>query len=757
MTDTSSAQDQWVPLGEPDSSLELTGRTFLDRFFIAGPLALFLMGCVMGALSSHSTNDTWIALATGRYIFEHGEVPTTDPFSYTFNGQPFFNQNWLSHVTFYWFYDRIAPNALLFFIWGINAAVYGLILYCMKLRCHSWPAALLGAGVTAAVFRHMLDVRPQTIGLFCIACLCALLHYFSVVRPRQRWWPALLLLPLLLFWGNAHGSFIFGYGLLGMFVGCWVVTQFVKRFAMPASREQIIAICCVTFLALMLTLVFGPYGFSNFTHPFLVGKSEIFRQVAEWHPAWEFNLGSGLPVWPFWVGVVVAVLCVDVAGLASLFAKRMKAASENRPNSDLPNISMLNLVAAVVIWLMARGTLVFYIRRLYLHKQSHIQQLSPAVMPNVLGILVLAMIPVIMIVLLYRRSGRKQTVELTGTERCPRFTLFDVLLILLGLYMAISYRRFASLCFIVSSPGLVMLIMCLGRDAIFSKPALRRNVFGMAAWLVAVFLGSQAGALAHRDLVVKCAHRPDLNLLRRFVANIGVPAEAFNFLDQSKEPVNIFSDWVTGGSIMFDLPQAKVFIDGRSQQVYSEEHYINFNVLFNAGRDIVKDIAFLEEYDTEAVLLRHRPNTRRFLEGLLANPNWQPALLTPDSFLFLRHGSRALQKIAELEQAGHLSWPNYTESLVTRGMLWMVISPPQYGQALAYLHSAVTRDPTTGMIAYQSMLEAWRRLGREAEAKRFFQQQQQRFSNRLPGLNDNVRQLLLKQVNEILEQLQRSQ
>ena len=110
MTDTSSAQDQWVPLGEPDSSLELTGRTFLDRFFIAGPLALFLMGCVMGAMSSHSTNDTWIALATGRYIFEHGEVPITDPFSYNFNGRPFFNQNWLSHVTFYWFYDRIAPQ-----------------------------------------------------------------------------------------------------------------------------------------------------------------------------------------------------------------------------------------------------------------------------------------------------------------------------------------------------------------------------------------------------------------------------------------------------------------------------------------------------------------------------------------------------------------------------------------------------------------------------------------------------------------------
>ena len=168
--------------------------------------------------------------------------------------------------------------------------------------------------------------------------------------------------------GNAHGSFIFGYGLLGMFVGCWVVTQFVKRFAMPASWAQIIAICCVTFLALILTLVFGPYGFSNFTHPFLVGQSDIFRQVAEWHPAWEFNLGSGLPVWPFWVGVIVVTVSLVTAGLAGGLAR--------------------------------------------------ITQGAP----------------------------------LSAKDDLPRFTVFDVLLVLLGLYMAVRYRRFASLCFIVSSP-----------------------------------------------------------------------------------------------------------------------------------------------------------------------------------------------------------------------------------------------------------------------------------------------------------------
>ena len=107
-------------------------------------LAVFVVGAMvagaaMGALGVHATTDIWIGLASGRYILEQGEVPTSDPFSYTFAGEPFFNQNWLSHVAFFWVYDRIAPAAVVLLTWLSNAAIYGLVLYAVRVRCRSWP------------------------------------------------------------------------------------------------------------------------------------------------------------------------------------------------------------------------------------------------------------------------------------------------------------------------------------------------------------------------------------------------------------------------------------------------------------------------------------------------------------------------------------------------------------------------------------------------------------------------------------------
>jgi len=229
-------------------------------------VVLLLAGCAVGALGVHSTTDLWIGLACGRYILTHGEVPTTDPFSFTFAGQPFFNQNWLSHAIFFFLYDRVAPSAVLIFIWLIDAAIYAYFLVVSRLRSGSWLAALLVAGVVAAVSRHYLDARPQTVGYACLAATCALLHYFLMQPARRRWWPALLLLPVFLLWGNAHGSFVFGYGLLGLFVGCWAVSRLIRRWIVPVARTQVVALCAAAFVAVLLTVALGPYGVDNFTH-----------------------------------------------------------------------------------------------------------------------------------------------------------------------------------------------------------------------------------------------------------------------------------------------------------------------------------------------------------------------------------------------------------------------------------------------------------------------------------------------------------
>ena len=45
--------------------------------------------------------DSGWHLAAGRHIVDHFVIPTTDPFSYTFQGQPWVAHEWLSEVAMY--------------------------------------------------------------------------------------------------------------------------------------------------------------------------------------------------------------------------------------------------------------------------------------------------------------------------------------------------------------------------------------------------------------------------------------------------------------------------------------------------------------------------------------------------------------------------------------------------------------------------------------------------------------------------------
>lgn len=637
----------------------------------------------MGALGVHATTDIWIGLASGRYILEHGEVPTTDPFSYTFAGKPFLNQNWLSHVAFFWVYDRIAPAAVVLLTWLLNAAIYGLVLYAVRVRCRSWTAALIATGVIALACRHYLNPRPVTLGYTCLAATCAVLSYFAVARGRRRWWPALLLVPVLIVWGHAHGSFIFGYGIVGLFVGCWAVTRWFKHLVVPASGRQIAATCAAVVVALLVTLGLGPFGLANFTHPFVVGQSEVFRSVSEWRPAWE-HIELGLPVWPLWTALGLAGVSVIVAAVVGWFGRRVS-----------------------------------------------------------------------------RPAGRSAADPLN-------VTLFDLLVIALGLYMAVWARRFAPVFYILATPGVVALIM----RAAWSASARSKRYWGIglatAALLAAAVVGVHTYRRARFDLVEKYVNRPDFNLLERFVVYERSPLHALEFLRENGVAANLICEWEFSGPVMFEAPQVKVFIDGRSQQVYTEEHCVRFAALFRAaGFEAPVVLAALDDTATDAVLLRRRERkVQPLLSAVAMSPNWRNVLCTPDYSvsgsegvggyaLFLRRGSQPLHRIASLERAEQVWWPPFAESLSTRGMLWMQTEPRDPQRALDYMRTAVEQEPVVGLWCYGLMKEAWRALGHPEQAALFFQQEEMRMDDPALRVSPEDRQLLRQALDHFTQRSKR--
>ena len=284
-------------------SSEKTPRPY-RALILLGPILLFIACAAYGVLEAHPANDTWIGLAAGRQILSSQEFPLTDTFSYTVNGETWYNQNWLTHTFQYWLYDVIAHDAVIYVTWLLAAGVFAMTILATYYRTNNTLAALIAASVVALGCRDFLSARPATTGFFCLAALWALICYLEGHSGRHRRWPILLLLPLLTFWGCAHGSFVLGYGILALYVANWAIMRGFKKHA-SADLGQIILIMITVAFALILTITFGPFGIHNFLHGEKVAGSAVWRDVAEWQP--PYVSGHNFPpVWRFWTILAVS-------------------------------------------------------------------------------------------------------------------------------------------------------------------------------------------------------------------------------------------------------------------------------------------------------------------------------------------------------------------------------------------------------------------------------------------------------------------
>ena len=86
---------------------------------------LTLAGILVGITVTKGVQDPdffWHVTA-GQWIAEHGRVPTTDPFSFTWAGQPWTPHEWLSELLMYWLVSGVGRTGALFVFGLFPAAI----------------------------------------------------------------------------------------------------------------------------------------------------------------------------------------------------------------------------------------------------------------------------------------------------------------------------------------------------------------------------------------------------------------------------------------------------------------------------------------------------------------------------------------------------------------------------------------------------------------------------------------------------------
>lgn len=706
-----------------------------------GPVLLLLAASAYGVLEVHSSTDTWIGLAAGKQILESDRFPTHDTFSYTFYGRTWYNQNWLTHVIQYWLYSKVAPDAVIYFSWGLGAAIFLFSMLACYFRSGNWLGSVLAASIVALGSRDFLSPRPSTTGFFCISTLWMLICAIEGQGQRRRWWPIAGLAALLLLWGNAHGSFVFAYGMLTLYVAYGLALRLI-----PPRWQPLILPAPLLLMAALVVVLPGLVR--------ALPESALHLPLLRLLPEVDSILAANLPLRRFLV--IAGIAAYPICALGMTF-HRPRAAASPAQLAAIAGVIVLTIVLLLILSPFGIGNFVHPGKVAGSELFRTVSEWRPpferASFPPVWRFWLilaagLALLPAGWLVCLLLRWLMPAGDAAQPAQRADvHWSLFDVGAILIGLTMTLWARRFAPMFLIFAAPAMLTWVVLIARGV--APPArdwCRLGLMALSA-LGAAGVALETAAKAHKELVLAFAEMPQATLLERVTRYDATPHDAILFLQRNEIACNLLVEWTQAGPVMFYAPGVKVYVDGRSQQLYTEDHYRKYTTLVHSAglreeqlRQLFENLA--DESATDAVLLRRIQGLQPLFQMLERHPDWSAVLYSTRWTLFFRRDGAAYAQLVRRLRAGKLWWPDLPEAAEARGNLLASLTPPDLEAALDAWTEAVRRRPRLGVTCYPRIAHTLKRLGRAEEARRYLHAQSQLIADPQFPLDPDVRKLL---------------
>ena len=316
--------------------------------------------------------DFFTHVRTGQLIVDTGHIPTIDPFSFTWNGQPWTLHEWLSEVLMYLMVSGIGILPSLLVSGLIPGTLLAILLITLVRRGVPLRPVALACVLAAWVFIPYVTIRPQALSWLLMAVLVTFLWSLDASRPRRALW----LIPLFVLWANLHGLWVVGLGVVGMY-GLFTLAGRTPM-SEPGGRRWLAAAFVGCLFGVMLTpagpagvlyplryIDAGDWGLENI-HEW---QSPDFHAVASWGllalilTLVAIGLQGGAPGWMAALtvlGVAMSLVSLRNAPLLAVWsvpvvamslAARWPARLTPRPvkASQVPARRVMELATAVVI------------------------------------------------------------------------------------------------------------------------------------------------------------------------------------------------------------------------------------------------------------------------------------------------------------------------------------------------------------------------------------------------------------------------
>ncbi|HEX8800801.1 MAG TPA: hypothetical protein VF772_19420, partial [Terriglobales bacterium] len=174
-----------------------------QRILVVVFAVLVLANAFAAGLRTVSDSDTGWHLATGRYVWEHRTIPSTDVLSFASAGQPWiyppFGQVFL--------YLTYRVGGYLALSWLSALACVGIVAYLIRKQT---MASLALAMLAIPAIAYRTAPRADLFSTVLFAVLLGELWAFHGGERRQLW----LVPAVMLVWVNVHPGFIAGLAVI---------------------------------------------------------------------------------------------------------------------------------------------------------------------------------------------------------------------------------------------------------------------------------------------------------------------------------------------------------------------------------------------------------------------------------------------------------------------------------------------------------------------------------------------------------------
>ena len=269
MQDASPATYQ-TPSVAPDA-LQLTERLSARTLLLGGVMTVILVLFI----GVEQDPDFWWHLRIGRWMVEHGQLPSQDLFTFTAASHVWTDHEYLTEILMWLTYSTLGLTAL--------CVAFGLLtwggFWLIYLQVRRQPFVFIGVGlaIAAVAGSPIWGPRAQMI-TFALSCL-ELYWLQGYLAGRSR---AINYFPLVvILWANLHGGWVIGFVWLGVALVAellsWAWDQDNPAHRMHVRRLAVIG------LASAVAVAATPHFLSLYPYPFQTQGSEAQqRLIVEW-------------------------------------------------------------------------------------------------------------------------------------------------------------------------------------------------------------------------------------------------------------------------------------------------------------------------------------------------------------------------------------------------------------------------------------------------------------------------------------------